>query len=290
MRRQRQPGLLNVTGAPARTALAVWGDPIAHSRSPELHAAAYAVLGLPWTYERRRVDASGFDSALGGLDAGWRGLSCTMPLKEAAFRASATRDRHAELTGAVNTLLLGEGPPRGANTDVGGLIGAISQQGVEQIDVARIVGAGRTAASALVALAELGARRVDVHARRPEAVAVLHVLGEAIGVDVVARPLDEVEGRADATLATLPGGAPIGTAVADALAAHGGVLFDAAYDPWPSPLALAWERAGRTAVSGLSMLLHQALLQVRFFVTGETDAPLPDEGAVVVAMRRALDA
>ena len=63
------------------TRLAVWGDPIAHSRSPQLHAAAYRALGLDWEYDRRRVAEDEFDAALAGLDAAWRGLSLTMPLK-----------------------------------------------------------------------------------------------------------------------------------------------------------------------------------------------------------------
>lgn len=278
-----------MTPSPLRTELAVWGDPIEHSRSPQLHEAAYAVLGVPWTYGRRRVDAAGFAAALDGLGSTWRGLSCTMPLKEAAFLAAVTRDRRAELTGSVNTLLLDDDGPRGANTDVGGLVAAVREQGIEQVGVARVVGAGRTAASAVVALGELGARRVDVHARRPEAVASLVGLGEALGMLVTPRSLTEPEGGADITLATLPGGTELGAAVDDALAETGGVLFDAAYDPWPSALARAWARAGRAAVSGRSMLLHQALLQVRMFATGSADDALPDEGAVLVAMRHALD-
>ena len=64
-----------------RRRLAVWGDPIGHSRSPELHAAAYAVLGLDWEYGRRQVGAEGFNDAVEALDDTWRGLSLTMPLK-----------------------------------------------------------------------------------------------------------------------------------------------------------------------------------------------------------------
>ena len=107
---------------PDGTRLAVWGDPIAHSRSPQLHAAAYRVLGLDWRYERRQVSESAFAAELAGLSAEWRGLSLTMPLKGAAHRAAAWRDRRSELTGAVNTLLLTGDGPRGFNTDVGGIV------------------------------------------------------------------------------------------------------------------------------------------------------------------------
>src|SRR5690606_14125143 len=86
------------------TRLAVWGDPIAHSKSPDLHAAAYRVQGMDWEYGRRQVTADGFAGALRGLDDSWRGLSLTMPLKEEACRAAETRDAHAEAPGAGNTL------------------------------------------------------------------------------------------------------------------------------------------------------------------------------------------
>ena len=75
-----------MTDAAAPALLAVWGSPVAHSRSPELHAAAYDVLGLAWTYTRREVDAEGFDEALAGLGPQWRGLSLTMPLKRLPMR------------------------------------------------------------------------------------------------------------------------------------------------------------------------------------------------------------
>src|SRR5690554_91858 len=142
--------------------LAVWGDPIAHSKSPLLHSAAYAELGLDWEYGRRRVDEVGFTGALAELDDSWLGLSVTMPLKGAAHRVAATLDRHAELTGAVNTLLLTDGGPHGFNTDVGGIIDALTGQGVAALESVRILGAGATAGSALTAAAELGAVRAEI--------------------------------------------------------------------------------------------------------------------------------
>jgi len=270
------------------TRLAVWGDPIAHSLSPRLHSAAYGVLGLPWRYDRQQVDEASFAPTLAGLDDGWRGLSLTMPLKRAAAASASWLDEHARLTTAVNTLLLTDDGPRGFNTDVGGLAAAIRQQGVEEVPFGRILGAGATAASALVALSELGARRVDVVARRPEAVGHLAALGAAIGVDIEpagfdARPAPGVA----VTIATLPGGTDLGPA-ADRYAADGGLLVDVVYGSWPTGLAESWSRAGGSSISGLGMLLNQALLQVRVFVTGSTEAPLDDEALVLAAMREAV--
>lgn len=269
--------------------LEVWGDPIAHSRSPQLHEAAYGALGLDWSYRRRRVGDDAFDDELEALTIDWRGLSLTMPLKSAAFAAARTRDRRAELTGAVNTLLLTDGGPHGFNTDVGGIVRDLREHGLDDVDEVRVVGAGATATSVLVALGELGAGRVQVVARRPAAAAALEALGDSLGLRVAAASLDT--GRhapVSLTIATLPGNAPVPDATADALARPGGILYDVVYGHWPTALATAWQRAGGAAVSGHGMLLQQALLQVRVFATGDVDAPLDDEESVLAAMRDAL--
>ncbi len=283
VRRQPQLGMLT-----DRTRLAVWGDPIAHSRSPRLHAAAYGVLGLDWEYGRRQVDEIAFSTALGDLDATWRGLSLTMPLKQVAARTAVALDDDARLTGAVNTLLLSAAGPQGFNTDVGGLARALDEIGVTRPEVIRVLGAGATATSAVVAAARAGARLVEVRARRIEAARALAVLGSAVGVEVRPEPLTGGDvATVDATIATLPGGTDLG-AVAETLASTSGPLVDVVYGTWPTPLAHAWTRAGVAAHNGLGMLLHQALLQVRVFVTGDPGQALVHEDAVLSAMRTAL--
>ncbi len=276
---------------PAAARLEVWGDPIAHSRSPQLHAAAYDVLGLDWSYGRRRVDEASFAAQLASLDESWRGLSLTMPLKGVAHASAVSLDRRAELTGAVNTLLLDPAGPRGFNTDVGGIVRALADDGIADVPRARVVGAGATATSALVALGELGARTVEVVARRPEAVEQLAALGRHLGIEVTAAPFAASAFHAvPLTIATLPGDAPVADAAADALAGSGGLLLDVVYGHWPTALSAAWERAGGTARSGLGMLLHQALLQIRIFRHGDPDTALGGEAEALRAMRRVLEA
>ena len=265
--------------------LEVWGDPVAHSRSPQLHRAAYAQLGLPWSYERRRVTEASFDAELVALGETCRGLSVTMPLKGRAFAAAPTRDRYAELTGAVNTLLLGP-QRRGFNTDVAGIVDAFGEAGLTALRRARILGTGATAASALVALVTMGAREVDVRARRPERAADLARIAAELGVVLTVHGFTDAVDDAEATVATLPSGTVLDTEVAARLATAGGVLLDAAYAPWPSALAARWEAA--PVISGLSMLLFQAVRQVRIFTSGEPETPLPDEPEVVAVMRAAL--
>lgn len=267
-----------------RRHLAVWGDPIGHSRSPQLHLAAYARMGLDWTYERRRIGRDGFREALDSLDGSWRGLSLTMPLKEAAHDAADELDRHAALTGAVNTLLLGE-TLRGFNTDVGGIVDAFTHAGVTGVRTARILGAGATAASALVALSDLGATEVEFRARRPEAVDRLRPTAEALGVRLTTADFSATASDVDVTVATLPSGTVLDADVAHPLAVVGGTLFEAAYAPWPSALAALWPQAN--VISGFEMLLFQAVRQIRIFRFGDQRHELPDEAVTVDIMRLA---
>lgn len=283
-----------VRGEPRRrmltgpTRLAVWGDPIAHSRSPRLQAAAARELGLDWDYGRRRVDDHGFVRELNELDADWRGLSLTMPLKHVAARHAATLDDDARLTGAVNTYLLTADGPHGFNTDVGGLARALREAGIHAPKRVRVLGAGATATSAVVSAARAGAASVEVRARRPEAAAALASVGRSLGVEVTARALDDDRPDAvDATIAALPGGTDLGP-LAGVLASASGPLVDVVYGGWPTPLARAWAAQGIAAHDGLGMLLHQALLQVRVFVGGDPTRALAHEPAVLSAMRVAL--
>lgn len=270
------------------TRLAVWGDPISHSRSPRLHAAAYRELGLDWEYGRRRVDDDGFAREVDGLDAAWRGLSLTMPLKHVAARSARTLDDDARLTGAVNTYLLTGDGPHGFNTDVAGLARALDEVGVRSPRRVRVLGAGATATSAVVSAVRAGAGSVEVRARRPEAAAALADLSRSLGVEVTVRPLDDDRPHTvDATIAALPGGTDLGV-LAGVLASASGPLVDVVYGGWPTPLAQAWAGAGVAAHDGLGMLLHQALLQVRVFVGGDPARALEREHEVLSAMRIAV--
>ncbi|MEY4742747.1 MAG: hypothetical protein RIR34_86, partial [Actinomycetota bacterium] len=68
-----------------------------------------------------------------------------------------------------------------------------------------------------------------------------------------------------------------------------GAVLDVAYKPWPSSFASAWQANGRPIISGLEMLLWQAVAQIRIFTTGDPNNQLPNEAAVVEAMRHALN-
>lgn len=261
---------------------AVLGHPIAHSLSPALHRAAYRALGLDWEYQALDVTEEQLPEFLAGLDGGWAGLSLTMPLKQTVLPHLATASQTVAATGGANTVLVTADGLEGHNTDVFGIVAALRHSpGFGTPGTVAIIGAGATAASALVAAGELGAREVTVCARRPEAVAALVDRGIAAGIPVVAAGWDDVAAafRCDAVVCTLPGDAA--GVLAAQIPANPGLLLDVTYHPWPTTLAAAWMAHGGTVVPGHRMLLWQAVRQVEL-MTGR-DAP-------VQAMAAALDA
>ncbi|MFF2276485.1 shikimate dehydrogenase [Agromyces sp. NPDC058126] len=284
------------TGEGLSARLAVLGSPIAHSKSPSLHRAAYARLGLDWAYSAIEMTGERLPAFLDELDVAWRGLSLTMPLKQDVLPLLDEVDELAALTGAANTVLLDGGRRLGFNTDVGGIVRTLQEFGVTAIRRGLLIGGGATAASALVAMAELGAEEVRVLVRRPGAAAELEQLGRRAGLVVAEHPIaslaDATAGRGDSAdtelvISTVPGGTDLGVTPSPSLVA-GAALLDVAYDPWPSALAHSWLEADGTVVHGLGMLLHQALLQIRIFVNGDPFAELPDEHDVLAVMRESV--
>jgi shikimate dehydrogenase len=271
----------------------VLGSPIGHSQSPALHRAAYGALGLDWQYEAIEMESVGLAGFIGTRGPDWRGLSLTMPLKRDVMPLLGVVDGLVELTGGANTVLFhkgADGPTlHGFNTDVFGIVEAFRDAGVERLTSVRMLGAGATAASALVAVAQLGARRVVVSARSAQKLVALFDLGEKLGVDVHAARLDGVDDGIvpEAVISTLPGGADHGYRFDTATRASS-VLFDVAYDPWPSPLAARWLEVGGRVIPGIEMLVNQAMLQVRIFVGGKAESILPREAAVLAAMRESV--
>ena len=254
---------------------AVLGSPIAHSLSPVMHRAAYAELGLDWTYEAIEVDEHVLADVLAGLDHDWRGLSLTMPLKRVAMDLVDRCSDVAMAVGAVNTILLGPDLGRGSghNTDVPGAQAALRERGLEGARTARIIGGGATATSMAHALATLGVTDLEIVVRDVSRAEIAVQVARTSGVDVTVLALGHpVLEKVDLLVSTVPGDV-IGSR-AHELVETSRAVFDVAYDPWPTPLVTAAETAGFTVVTGLDLLAHQAALQVEL-MTGRT-APLED--------------
>jgi shikimate dehydrogenase len=251
----------------------VLGSPIVHSRSPQLHLAAYRALGLDgWTYDRIECTADELPGVVGGFGPEWVGVSVTMPGKFAALRFADERSARAELVGSANTLVRTPDGWRADNTDIDGVKGALGPVAGR----AAVLGSGGTAPAVVVGLAEIGAQDISIVARNRDKAAPLLALGPKLGIDVRWIELGAALMDVDVVVSTIP--ADVAAQYADTVAATP-LLLDAIYDPWPTPLAAAVEAAGGRVISGLQMLLHQAFAQVEQF----TGLPVPTE-----AMRAAL--
>ncbi|MFF4488311.1 shikimate dehydrogenase [Streptomyces sp. NPDC001544] len=250
---------------------AVLGKPIAHSLSPVLHRAAYAELGLAdWSYERFEVDEAGLPGFLEGLGPEWAGLSLTMPLKRAVIPLVDEISETAASVDAVNTVVFAEdGQLVGDNTDIPGMVAALREHGIEQVDSAAILGAGATASSALAALSRICTGEVVAYVRSDARAAEMRQWGARLDVEVrTADWADAAEAlRAPLVIATTPAGTT--DALATAVPERPTTLFDVLYDPWPTELAARWSMFGGAVVSGLDLLVHQAVLQVQL-MTGCT--------------------
>lgn len=284
---------------PDRHRLAVLGYPISHSRSPRIHQAAYASLGLAWDYEAIDLPEAKFDAFMTSLDAEWRGFSVTMPLKRKAFLLATTRDSAAQATLSVNTLLRCNDGWAGFNTDVPGIIACIEALKLGKKNAAVVLGAGATAASAVYSLCEMGFKTIYIAARRiAQAEELVNSFGSGFATIQALQLGDEVAATsntmqlhqcmtsADLIVNTLPGEASETVNLPEHSSALP-PLFDINYDPWPTPLCSHWKRAGVAHVNGLELLVQQALIQVRIFVNGEATQPLPNEELVLRAMQQA---
>lgn len=249
------------------TRCAVLGSPIAHSLSPVLHRAAYAELGLDWTYDAVEVVEKDLPGYLHSLDWNWRGLSLTMPLKRTVMPLLHETDPWARISGAANTVVIDQGRRRGYNTDVPGAVAALTERSSGPWTSAVVLGGGATAASVLLALTELGCHRARVLVRDPARAVETQAAVERHerGLDVSVGLLTEFEaaraalGGVDVVASTIPADAQTRELVAAAIAP---VVFEVLYDPWPTPLSRAARAAGSTVVGGLDLLVHQAALQV----------------------------
>lgn len=265
----------------------VLGHPIAHSLSPALHRAAYAYLGeANLEYDRRDTLPDDLPAIMRGVrnPAGTEeapyiaGLSVTMPLKTAVIQYCDELSETARVTGAVNTVYPRGEKVLGDNTDVIGIVNALLHAGLKpnpERDEPAVIGGGATAISALTALHKLGYRRASVYARSLHKLGSVQEAADRLGVQLstvalAEFPAEQKARRHNPVISTLPARAADEWAsqlsgLKGTSATHQPVLLDVAYNPWPSVLASAWEANGGTVVSGLEMLLYQAVEQVLLF-------------------------
>lgn len=274
---------------------AVVGSPISHSKSPIIHRAAHRVLSVDWNYSAIEIPEGRLLQFLETLDESWHGLSVTMPLKLEANRLANELDPIAQATRVSNTLHRTQKGWKGFNTDVFGIQSALRDSLSAGAPRVLILGSGATATSAVfAALLSNPASKVTVVARDSKKAKQTKLLALAAGFSIDIRSFKSLNrslATADIVISTLPAGAldPYATKLGrNWFFKPRGLFFDIAYSSWPSAFASAWMARSLPAVSGIEMLIFQAIAQLRVFTSGDVDAALPNERAVELAMRDSL--
>jgi shikimate dehydrogenase len=249
--------------------LGVLGWPVAHSRSPAMHNAALAALGMEdWHYQRLPVPPPLLAETVAALaGSGFHGANVTIPHKQAALALADRASAAAREIGAANTLTFtADGTISAENTDAPGLIAALerSPRGMRAL----VLGAGGSARAVVWALREAGASEVSVWNRTPERA---QQLAAELGVDVVREP-----GAADLLVNCTSVGLTAGeqaierSATEDCALNQLGLTFDQlgeysyvadlVYRSTPTPLLAAAGKHGARTLNGLEILLAQGAL------------------------------
>jgi shikimate dehydrogenase len=262
---------------------AVVGDPIDHSLSPNIHSAAYEFLGLDWDYSRFQVPEGSLREFLGADGSHLAGISVTMPLKlEAAALASSGDEIVRELQ-IANTLLRKESEFIAFNTDVFGIEMALAQCWGSSIERVAILGSGATAQSALYAVSRKAAKaKVLIYARDLSRTQSIQSLGTKLGIAIDIRPLVTYSDEQDLTISTIPAAALDNLNQQD----QGGWLLNVNYASKDSSFSRNF--SSDKVVQGETMLIWQAIAQIRIFLSGSPEAEIDNETALFRKMSEAL--
>lgn len=269
---------------------AVFGNPIAHSKSPAIHAAFAAASGQPLRYEARLAPLDGFPQAIADfVAAGGKGANVTVPFKEEAFRLSSRLSDRAARAGAVNTLAFKAGEILGDNTDGAGLVGDLTRNLNCPLAGQRILllGAGGAARGVIAPLlAGKPATLFIANRSADKAVALAHGFADLATVeagsfaDTAGRRFDLVINATSASLAGASLALPPGLFAGDSLA------YDMMYGKGETPfLSQAREQGAARCADGLGMLVEQA---AEAFLVWR--GVRPATGQVLAELRRALTA
>jgi shikimate dehydrogenase len=243
----------------------VIGNPIGHSRSPEIHAWFAERTGQDISYERCLAPVDAFGATVQALvEAGYRGANVTVPFKLQACELATRLSERARAAGAVNTLVFRDGEIFGDNTDGPGMVADIVKNAGVPLQGKRVLllGAGGAARGVVLPMLQERPHSIVV-ANRTRATAdalAAHFGGHlerpgqvnACGFDDIATPFDVVINATSASLsATMP-------PVPAAAFCQGTLAFDMMYGNKPSPFMDFAAAHGAQVRDGLGMLVEQA--------------------------------
>ena len=283
---------------PVPLRLAVIGDPVAHSASPQMHNAALAASELAVRYCRLHIRPEELSLALRLLpEKGFIGVNCTIPHKAGVLSAVDEADEGARRAGGVNTVVVGQdGRLSGYSTDGPGLARAVREQfGIELGELRVLVlgaggGAGRAVA---MQCATASVRRLTLLNRSVEKLEPLReaVAGIFDADSLTVGPWDEATLAASleqsdlvvncSALGMNPGDV---SPIPASLLSSRHLLYDTIYTSGHTPLMLAGDAVGARSANGFAMLLHQGALS--FEIWFQRPAPLEVMRAALVAAKK----
>jgi shikimate dehydrogenase len=265
---------------------AVLGSPISHSLSPVIHTAAYKSLGFNWLYERFEVSKADLGKFLRSTGKPFDGFSVTMPLKKEALRLSDWHHAHCVTTGLANTLLKTDDGVKAFNTDIFGLEMALQLPAIKPKHVV-VLGTGATAKSLLVALSKVHPKaQISIWGRRRSEVDRLLSFG--IGLDLIIREFESSQ-DVDLMISTLPSSS-FENSIPELASVSTHTFLDVAYNPWPSNGSKFSSERSSEQISGIHMLIWQAIGQIRIFNFGSFEVELENEIDLSKVMNEAANA
>lgn len=248
----------------------VLGDPVGHSRSPAIHNAAFAFLGIDARYRARRVDGPGLDLAAEEMRRGdLAGANITMPHKDRAFRLADRVMGEAQAAGSVNTWVMDRGELVGHSTDIPGIREVWGRRRLGPGPVL-VLGSGGAAAAALVALAD---HDLYLSARRP---AAARRLVEGLGSSAVIIPW--TTGVEAVVVNCTPLGMR-GDSLPEPVLDLGTGLFEMAYGWDPTPAERVFRQHGKPVADGIDLLVAQAACSFELWQNAPAPVAVMEEAA-----------
>ena len=250
----------------------VIGDPVEHSRSPQMHNAAFAKAGLDYVYVPFHVRPGDLADAIVGFKAiNVVGINVTLPHKQAVIRSLTSISREAELIGAVNTLSFSNGEIHGDNTDAPGVLRALEENENMSLPVGEdvvVLGAGGAARAVVVALALAGVASITIANRTVEkAVSLAEEMAEKTGVTMhgmgltdarLSEAVHQSELLVNTATTSMDANHPL-LISADWLQQRT-IVYDIVYTPPVTPLMQAANARGCRTLGGIGMLVHQGAI------------------------------
>ena len=286
---------MTITGA--TKVLALFGNPVTHSLSPQMHAGWLGDHGIDATYVALPLANDSIDATMRKLrNVGFHGANITVPFKEAASAAADTRSKEVMALGVANVLHWADGKLHAHNTDWAGARAALDEAIPDwraSVKRAVIIGGGGAARAMAFALAGPDGPQISIVNRSPEkATAIAQLVAPFTGA--VAEGLDWVAltgamAQADlvvnATSLGMAGAAPFDWRLADLK--PNAIVYDAVYAPLETELLKAARARGLRTVDGLGMLIHQGALAFEIWFGVKPDTHKARERLLAIVAARA---